>query len=131
MLNEEWIVWKPDIDIPSLINLDNIEYGKNGLILNFSNNNEIIQIIFDSSVFSYKITDEGNLLTTFDYLNSNYPKEFLDNSLFKIKNSKYLLWFHNENYNIFEDFNIEHYFFKTHDDIVEVLSNYPPVIKVI
>jgi len=40
----------------------------------------------------------------------------------------YIEWFNSQSYNIYKDFDLKHFVFMTPNDIVEVISIYPPKI---
>jgi len=66
-----------------------------------------------------------------EFLDQHYGGDFYSKwPLFKVKNSNYLKWFHKESNNIYELDTVEHYVFITSDDVVEILSKYPPKITI-
>ncbi|ASS89275.1 hypothetical protein ACTHHL_06005 [Aeribacillus composti] len=130
---EQWKRWIPLDDIPSTIYNDMLLDGKDGVILEFSDENGEKKVVvnFKEGVLSYRNTDEGSLLETLNYLDQYYGTDFYsDWSLFKVKNSEYLKWFHKESCGIYESREVEHYVFLTSNDVIEILSIYPPSITV-
>jgi hypothetical protein len=130
---EQWERWVPLDDIPSTIYNDMFLDGKDGVILEFSDENceRKVVVNFEGGVLSYRNTDEGSLLETLNYLDQHYGTDFYSNwSLFKVKNSEYLNWFHKESCGIYESEEVEHYVFLTPNDVIEILSISPPSITV-
>lgn len=66
-------------------------------------NSTQIQFLFETSVLSYNVCDEGRRLKTLDFLTNQYGPEFITGSpVYMVENSEYLNWFHMECYNIFQ-----------------------------
>ncbi|RXS91006.1 hypothetical protein [Geobacillus sp. PK12] len=130
---EQWERWEPITGIPPAIYNDMLLDSKEGIVLKFSDEShkrEVI-IIFEEGVLSYRNTDEGSLLKMLTYLDQYYGTNFYRNwPLFKVKNSTYLKWFHEESCGIYESRNVEHYVILTPNDVIEVLSTHPPNIVV-
>jgi len=53
-----------------------------------------------------------------------------EHPLFIVENSSYIEWFNLQSYDIYKNYDPKHYIFLTPNDIVEVVSNYPPKIIV-
>src|SRR5699024_12048717 len=65
--------------------------GEEGVILNFSDENDTKRIIvkFDGNVLSYRNTDEGSLMKMLTFLDENYGSSFYGNwSIFKAADRK-------------------------------------------
>lgn len=82
-------------------------------------------IINFDSIISYRNTDESYLLKTL-----NERENFSKWPLFKIKNSQYLVWFHEQTYDIYKKQlpEIIHYAFITPNDVVDVLAHHTPIL---
>lgn len=81
------------------------------------------------SIYTYRFTDEGCFLKSLYYLTKQYGESFIQStSLFKVENSNYLQWFKEESYDAWGVENFEHYVIYTQNDVLEVLSPYPPKI---
>lgn len=129
---ETWTKWEPK-NLPSKIYLKKLIDDKNGLTLEFNDElgTTIISVEFENQVVSYRNSDEGKRLKTLEFLNEKYGKIFYSEwSFFKVANSLYLKWLNDETYDIYADYNINHYVFLTGNDIIDVLSSYPPKIKI-
>lgn len=128
---ELWKKWIPLGNIPSVLYAKSIVASETGLIITFadeSNKKEII-FIFNGTLYAYRFTTEGAFLKTLDYLYKHYKTEdFQASCLFTIKNSKYLKWFEEESYDVYDIKEFEHYVFYTEDGAIEVLSPYAPEI---
>jgi hypothetical protein len=131
-MQEKWIIWDSQIEnFPDKIYLDNLTDNKDGLVLNFSNEDgdKTIKIIFEDSVMSYRNNDESYMLRTINYVSEVYGSSFMKkNSIFIVENSPYIEWFNSESYDIYKDYDLRHFVFMTPNDIVEVISTYPPKI---
>lgn len=49
--------------------------------------------------------------------------------LYKVQNSDFLSWFHNESYDSYNDRNIVHYAFFCQDEIIDILSEFEPAVE--
>jgi len=130
-MKEIWERWEPVHSFPKRIYLQSLIDNKNGLTLLFeTEDDKTIAFNFESGVLSYRNTDEGDLYQTLRDLDKEYGGEFYSNwSLFKVKNSSYLNWFKKEGCGKWDyQDDVKHYVFMTSDDVVEVLSNYLPLI---
>lgn len=131
---EKWERWIPEIELPALIYLEKSFFSEEGFICFFKDETEIKSIIFSfekEGLLSYRETDEGSFLKTFDYLYANYEPEYFQGwTLFKVKESSYLQWFKEQSLSEYEKEEVEHYVFYTYDIIIEVLSLTGPKIKI-
>ncbi len=94
---EQWERWVPRDDIPQRIYLQSF------------------------------VADEGSLIKTWEFLNDHYGVDYYDRwPFFKVKGSEYLNWFIKQSSGIYDPEEVEHYVFKTPNDIVEVLSTFEP-----
>lgn len=128
---ELWERWEPVSGIPEELYNESLTDNEDGLIMEFSDKNFEKKVIvrFKDGVLSYRNTDEGSLLKTWSKLDQQYNGSFYSNwTLFKVKNSGYLKWFLEESMGIYEHEKVEHYVFVTPDDVIEVLSAYPPKV---
>lgn len=131
---ERWVRWDILNRALGKMYLESFVYDTNGIeiVLECENENIAIRILFDSSVLAFRGSDEGRRLSTIIFLEENYGSAFYANwTFFKIDNSSYVQWFNEETYNIYSNYHIEHYVFLSADDIVEVLSIYPPTVTLI
>ncbi|AMG68802.2 hypothetical protein U2T78_000185 [Providencia stuartii] len=85
---------------------------------------EELSLIFEW-IYSFRVTDEGDLLKMLDHFNGQ-----MTTGVYKVKNSSYLEWFHEQSENIHDDI-IEHYLIVTLDEVVEVLAAVEPIIKTV
>lgn len=134
VLNEVWIRWKEELNIPKKMLLDSLTDDMDGLILKCSSledKNLKISVVFEDYVLSYRNRDEGEFLKKLQYLSDVYGDGFYSNwSLFEVKNSEYVQWFNEESFNIIANEDIKHYVFMTLHDVVEMLSVYEPRIEI-
>ena len=69
-------------------------------------------------------------LKTLNELEQKYGKDYYSKwSFFKVSNSPYKRWLNDESYDIYAEYNLEHYVFLTTEDIFEVISTYSPDIS--
>lgn len=82
----------------------------------------IVTIKF-SSIFSFRVADEGDLLRTWDQY-APLPKGIIE-----LENPEFLKWFHEENYGLRSDFfDIKYYMIASENEVIEVLSTEEPEI---
>lgn len=128
---ELWERWEPVSGIPQKLYNDSLTDNEDGLIMEFSDSNLEKKVIvqFEEGVLSYRNTDEGSLVKTWSELDRQHRESLYgDWTLFKVKNSGYLKWFLEESMGIYKHEKVEHYVFATPDDVIEVLSAYPPKV---
>nr|WP_282551282.1 hypothetical protein [Providencia stuartii] len=112
-------------DMPlSGIQLRSIKYDRAVLSLSLIKPDEELSLIFEW-IYSFRVTDEGDLLKMLDHFNGQ-----MTTGVYKVKNSSYLEWFHEQSENIHDDI-IEHYLIVTLDEVVEVLAAVEPIIKTV
>ena len=86
--------------------------------------------MFDGGVLSYRNTDEGSLFKTLSFLEETYGTDFYsDWSFFIVNHSEYIDWSNEESISIDEK-GMKDYVFLTPDDVIEILSTYPPSIEI-
>ena len=130
---EQWSRWEPIEGIPEKMTMESLCFDKNGtlIVLESEDGDTKVHILFEDSVLSLRNTDEGRRLKTINFLENMYGTDYYTSwTLFKVTNSTFVEWFNEETYNIYADYNIEHYVFLTSDEVVEVLSTYSPSVKV-
>ena len=132
-MTERWKKWMPVKGLPPKMYNNLLVDGEEGVILNFSDENDTKRIIvkFDGNVLSYRNTDEGLLMKMLIFLDENYGSSFYGNwSIFKAANTAYINWFLEESSGIYKPDEIHHYIFLTPHDVIEVLSTDIPSIRV-
>lgn len=130
---EQWSKWEPDNKLPDKVYLKRLIDDKNGVLLEFTSTDEttIIIVSFGESVVSFRNSDEARRLRTIQFLDKTYGKDFYARwSFFKVNKSSYVKWLNQETDDIYAEYNVEHYVFLAADDIVDVLSTYPPNVSV-
>lgn len=125
-MQEIWNEWRALENLPTRLYLEYLKDAYDGLTLAFKDeeqNSKYLIVFFDSAI-SYRSHDEGDLLKTLNEANKKSVFPF-----FRIENSHYLDWFNKESFNIHENDEIVHYVFATPNDVIDVLSTYPPEFK--
>lgn len=114
-------------DIFQNILLENFRYSSSSLelIVSLENCGEYIKvkILFDW-VYSFRVTDEGDLLKMQDE-----QKGEMLTGLYFVEESQYLEWFNEQSANIHDD--VVHYMLATVDDVIDILSSVEPSIELI
>lgn len=131
----QWEKWIPIDKVPQEIYLDSfVDDGNEGIIMTFiscEDGEKKVLVQFEGHVLSYRNTDEGSLLKTWEFLGHHYGVDFHSRwPFFKVKNSEYLNWFLKESCGIYDLREVQHYVFLTPDDIVEVLSLDAPSVVI-
>src|SRR5699024_6842317 len=132
-MTERWKKWMPVKGLPPKMYNNLLVDGEEGVILNFSDENDTKRIIvkFDGNVLSYRNTDEGSLMKMLIFLDENYGSSLYYNwSIFKATNTAYINWFLEESFGIYKAAEIHHYIFLTPLDVMKVLYSYIRSIRV-
>nr|ELR5042317.1 hypothetical protein [Providencia stuartii]ELR5083382.1 hypothetical protein [Providencia stuartii] len=106
------------------IQLDGFKYDLESLSLTLSRPNKSFTLSFEW-VYSFRVTGEGNLLK----MQENFDGK-MTTGVYKVENSSYLKWFHEQSENIHDDV-IEHYLIVTIDDVIEVITSAEPSVQTI
>ncbi|WP_404462511.1 hypothetical protein [Providencia rettgeri] len=106
------------------IQLDDFKYDLESLSLILSRPDESFTLSFEW-VYSFRVTGEGDLLKMQEHFNGQ-----MTTGVYKVENSSYLKWFHEQSENIHDDV-IEHYLIVTIDDVIEVITSAEPSIQTI
>lgn len=125
-MDEKWIA--EDIGIPlDQYDICYVLQDGNGTKVKLVGDYGEVEIIFYSPD-SVRITDEGRRLESYFTVPilQNYRKNFIGNPFFIILNSDYVKWIENESLGFSTD--ITHYVIVTRDDIVDIISSFPPKI---
>lgn len=125
-MHEIWEKWTPrEVENSSeIFSLETLQYDQDGLDLILTSDDLTTKLIahFDEHL-CFRVIDEGDFLRT-----QNQIKTISGWTFFKVKQSSFLRWFHEESYNIRKSDDIIHYAFVTPDDIVDILSLAPPKV---
>ncbi len=128
----KWKKWMPMDGIPSTMYMESLVDDREGVVLSLKDDRsdkKKLTVNFEGGVLSYKNTDEGSLLGMLHYLDQHYGADFYSNwTLFEVENSEYIDWFLRESSGIYSKEKIKHYVFLTSDDVIEILSTYPPKV---
>lgn len=130
-----WSQWRPaKLDLGGNYQTIKIMDEPNGfkILISKVDKAEIVEIIFNKSVWAYRRTSESFRQEIFKDLSLSYGDEFYINwSFFKIERSAYLCWLKLQSCYISDDLNLEHYVIMTLDDVIDVVANYQPQINII
>ncbi len=129
---EKWKAWEPVKGIPTEFYKNSLIDDNNGLFLAFEGrkNNIKFFVKFEEGALSYRNTDEGSLLQMIGFFSKHYGSEFFGKtSMFEVADSQYIEWFLKESSGIYSKSEIKHYVFFTPNDVIEVISNYPPKVE--
>lgn len=130
---ENWKQWILEKDMPLPDDIRSVLIDDEGLVISCIDKTKMKRIIFKflGSIYTYRFTDEGCFLKTLYYLSKQYGESFIQStSLFKVEDSNYLQWFKEESCDAWGVENFEHYVIYTQNDVLEILSPYPPEIVV-
>ena len=93
-------------------------------------NNLQIEFVFETSVISYNVCDEGRRLKTLDIILNQYGADFFGACpVYMVENSNYLKWLHEESYDIISRYTIYHFVFLTSNEVIDVLATHSPKVS--
>jgi len=126
MLTPTWIKWEPIANLPKRLYLYELKDNANGLTITLveKQNSPPLTIHFNN-YYSYKNTDEGNLLTG----NYEIEKGSVKWSLYTVENSSYLQWLHGKSVEWEQQKKLINYIIGTPNEIVDILSSEIPQVQ--
>ncbi len=133
-MREVWKKWNPINDDFGKMYLEELIKTKGAMkiLLKSEEQNIALKFLFDGEVLSFCCSDEGRRLKTINELDKKYGTDFYKNqSYFIVENSRYANKFNKETYNIYNNFKILHYVFLLSDDVIDILSAFPPRVSII
>lgn len=133
-MREVWKKWNPINDDFGKMYLEELIKTKGAMkiLLKSEEQNIALKFLFDGEVLSFCCSDEGRRLKTINELDKKYGTDFYKNQSYFIKeNSRYVNKFNKETYNIYNNFKILHYVFLLSDDVIDILSAFPPRVSII
>jgi hypothetical protein len=120
--------WQPLSIENGKVIVNSIIDGNEGLVLNLSfpycdnRKGKTLEVMFDSYV-AYRNMDESYRAKTV-----SETGVFMD-SLYIVESSSWVEWLHEESLGFYKDCNIVHYSIITEADCVDILSEFPPIVK--
>jgi hypothetical protein len=115
--------WNPLESIPDRLYCEAIHDDYEGfriLLKGQETDSPTFRLAFDSPL-AYRNIDEGRLLRTL-----NLIKDREKASLYEVKNSPWVKWFHDESLGIYEGRDLIHYAIITANDCIDVLTEFAP-----
>ncbi|MBA2939981.1 hypothetical protein HZF08_16845 [Paenibacillus sp. CGMCC 1.16610] len=130
---ENWSKWNPEnIDeLPTTTYLKSLTRNDDALQISFETKKQgqLINVIFDGHILSYRSTDEGQRLKMLCDLSEKYGELFYKEwRFFKVEHSTYISWLNEQNLGVLSNWEIIHFVFITNLDVIEVLSTYSPKV---
>jgi len=122
----KYIKWEPLEALPKRMYCEAMHNDYEGiriLLKGAEESSPILRIKFES-VLAYRSIDEGCLQRTLDKI-----KDREITPLYKVQNSDFLSWFHRESYDSYSDRELVHYAMFCQDEIIDVLSEFEPIIE--
>ena len=129
----KWARWSPiegldqEYDIESIS--DSSEEGFK--ILLSSDENKMLQIIFENSVHSYQYTSETLRMVQTAELGNEYDSFFYGWTFFRVTNSRYLRWLSKQREETNKTKPLMHFCIITMNDVVDIAATYNPKVKFI
>lgn len=133
-MQEVWKKWNPiDDDLGKMYLEELVKIkGTMNLLLRSEVRNIALKFLFDGEILSFCCSDEGRRLKTINDLDQKYGTDFYTNqNYFIIENSEYVNKFNKETYDIYKNYQITHYVFLLSDDVIDILSAFPPSVTII
>jgi len=131
-MQEQWTRWEPIAGLSQKYYIESISDTIEGfkiLLFDANDREKKILVSFPNSVDAYRSTDESYILLTVSNLDKVYGDKFYGEwTFFKIKNSEYLKWISVQSYSSSDFFNFTHFCFLATDSVVDVVTNYEPVV---
>ncbi|MDR0299088.1 MAG: hypothetical protein LBI13_03280 [Streptococcaceae bacterium] len=128
-------------EIPQIENedIERVDYNLKGLFIyivgvNKLNDRQYVRITLDfGNIWHFRVGDEGEYLNwENDFPTPKTPewKEYSQNYIFEFFETDYQEWFKYSSAGVFDDSWVRHFCVATRNDIVDVISNSGPTIKI-
>lgn len=127
-MQENWFVYgEKEISIDCYEVIEIIQ-NSDGTRIKLDGEKHHIEIEF-GFVDSLRTTDEGRRIRTYNEIDAiqTYRENFIGYPLYKVENSEYIQWIEKESAGFC--IGVSHYTVMTENDIVDVISSFPPKIK--
>lgn len=125
---ERWYEYD-DSNIPiDTYEVSEIVQNSEGTIIKLVGKENNIDVIF-GFVDSLRITDEGRRIRTYNEVAGiqKYRENFVGNPIYKVEQSKYVEWIEKESAGFCGD--VEHYVIITENDLIDIISTFPPAFE--
>lgn len=129
-MEEKWIQYGTNIVPKDLYEVTSIIQDNNGTVINLEGNQFRMKIKF-GFVDALRVCDEGRRIRTYNEVQEIqiYRENFIGNPIFIVNNSEFNTWIIKESAGIYTD--LKHYSIITMNDIVDIISSFPPEINVV
>jgi hypothetical protein len=124
---ERFVKWEPTPSMPRILDPNFIarEFGKNGgfgiTLAEPRVDGRAFRIHFDRAL-AFRLANESYSLKMLDSVEQELPRP-----TFKVENSQFVEWFHDQTFGAYRDWPVQHFLF-VGEDVVEVLSTEAPAI---
>lgn len=125
---EKYSAWRSPIDLQSSYVLDRVDDVAGGFyvtLLDQSNENIKIKIIFQNSIHAHQLFIDQDIVT--------YRKSCINNPysiFFTVQNSEYLKWLHEQSYDIWDDSGEIHFMIVLEGAIIDIFATKEPCIEI-
>lgn len=129
IMNNILSIWDPVSDVyNNMLQVESFTDNYDGIqiLLKEYQGERYLKIKFEGNVFLYRNTNESYLLKKNVYV---IDQNNLKSSLFVVKSSLFLQEFHEKSLSIYEGWEIIHYFIRTPQDCIDILSDEIPVVE--
>ena len=132
---ERWEKWKPVSSKYSELFIEKIVSDTRGLFVHLKGiNNKRVVIAFENTMYSEQVTKKKGFLKKMSEVEEKEGINFFKNwPFYKVKNSGYLKWIHDESYGLYErvlDKPLEHYVIVSRTLVFEVIAPNDPQIEI-
>jgi hypothetical protein len=135
---EQWSRWEPMQNIAKkyqVVSLSDeiMNDGKFIIVLSdMQNKKKGLQVIYEKGVRAFKVTYESFRQKLFYDLHQKYGSDFYGSwTFFKVENSEYIKWLHEQSYAWSDAFRLEHLSIFATDSIIDIASNCDPKFEFI
>lgn len=128
-MKEEWVQYDINIIPKDLYEVTSVIQDCNGTVIELEGEHFRMRIKF-GFVDAIRVCDEGRRIRTYNEVDEIqiYRENFIGNPIFLVNNSEFNNWIIRESMGIYTD--LKHYSIITMNDIVDIISSFPPEINI-
>lgn len=134
-MTEQWIKWEPMEGLSAKYFIESIMFNREILrviLINVHDKNQKIQVLFDKTISTFRVTNGVLRLKTIDTINKKYGATFCDEwTFFKVTNSEYVQSLVKDSCETYDPEKFNHLVLIGENSIIEFADSDKPIVSFI